>query len=402
MTRIAFIDHHFPYIGIFVVSDVLRLEARGVEVVVFPLKYYHGDRVQAEYLQVRSPVIYIPYIFSRQIWQALGRYVCSRPRRLLRALWRTVRPNLRSGEWLLKTLAILPKALAIAAEIEDRDIRHIHATWAHFPTTAAFLIAELLECSYSFTAHAGMDIYRNQTMLREKIAGARFVTTCATHNRDFLKRAIGEKLASGIHVIHHGIDLRKFSAGQSQPQPGLLLSVGSLNPGKGFIHMIEAAAQLRDDGHRFQYWIAGKGTEEARLRQAIADYNLEGIVEMWGEVDHDKVIDLLRQASVFVLPCVVPANGAIDGIPNALVEALAMRVPAVSTRVSGIPELITDGVTGLLVEPGDVQGLASAVARLLQDDSLREQMVGAGLQRVQRDFDVEKNFLSTFALFESL
>jgi glycosyltransferase involved in cell wall biosynthesis len=209
-------------------------------------------------------------------------------------------------------------------------------------------------------------------------------------------------LASGIHVIHHGIDLRKFSAGQAQPQPGLLLSVGSLNPGKGFIHMIEAAAQLRDDGHRLHYSIAGKGTEEARLRQAIADYDLEGVVEMWGEVDHDKVIDLLRQASVFVLPCVVPANGAVDGIPNALVEALAMGVPVVSTRVSGIPELITDGATGLLVEPGDVQGLASAVARLLQDDSLRAQMVRAGLQRVQRDFDVENNFLSTFALFESL
>ena len=240
------------------------------------------------------------------------------------------------------------------------NITHFHAHFAHSPTSVAFFASLLSGIPFSFTAHA-KDIYTTDpAQLREKMAHARFVVTCTEYNRRHLIRISG-KAAPGISRIYHGIDIGLFSShhtGALPSPPYRILTVSRITAKKGLPTVYQALGILRDRGIRFQHTLIGDGEARDSLKKQVRDLGLEPLTRWMGTMPHDAVIRQYQQADLFVLGCEIAANGDRDGIPNVCVESMAMGVPVVATRISAIPELIENGKTGLLVDPGNPEGLA--------------------------------------------
>jgi glycosyltransferase involved in cell wall biosynthesis len=268
-------------------------------------------------------------------------------------------------------------------------ICHLHAHFAHSPASVAFFSAQLSGQRFSFTAHA-KDIYTSDAaQLREKLSRAAFVVTCTEYNRRHLKK-LADGNAAPIHRVYHGIDTRTFS----QPSqlraiapPYRLLTVARMTAKKGLGTVYRSLRWLRDNGHDVRHTLIGDG-EGRRETLALIDRLALNDVAVWcGTQPHEVVLDHYRRADVFVLGCEVAADGDRDGIPNVLLESMAMGVPVVATTVSAIPELVRDGETGLLVPPGDPAKLGRAAARLLTEDRLRREIIGKARERVMQHFN---------------
>jgi len=180
----------------------------------------------------------------------------------------------------------------------------------------------------------------------------------------------------------------------------LLLSVGQLKEKKGFSYLIEACRFLKNRGYDFRCEIVGEGPKRAELEALITALDLDGTVVLQGALPHSEVVARYAQATLFALACVLAEDGDRDGIPNVVLEAMAMQVPVVSTRLSGIPEVVEDGLTGLLVQPGDAKTLADALARLLDAPDLRERLGRQGRKRVEERFNSRNNVGQLIELFE--
>jgi glycosyltransferase involved in cell wall biosynthesis len=263
---------------------------------------------------------------------------------------------------------------------------------------------------FSFTAHA-KDLYLTEgEILRDKMREAEFVLTCTSYNKRYLDELGGT--LTRVHLIYHGLDLSRFErTGNDQIVPlaawsesgrlPLVLSVGRLVDKKGFDTLIRACALLRDQNLRFRCLIYGDGPKRDELEALIRSLGLEGVVEMPGALLQDDLIEVYRQAAVFALPCQVLENGDRDGLPNVLVEAMAMEVPVVSTDVSGVPELVESGVNGFLVPPRSPQPLAERLRDLLDDPALRRRFAEAGRRKVMGEFSLQRNTRRVLALFQA-
>jgi glycosyltransferase involved in cell wall biosynthesis len=195
-----------------------------------------------------------------------------------------------------------------------------------------------------------------------------------------------------VRCIYHGLDMSEYAPGRAprRDRP-LLLAVGQLKPKKGFHHLLDACRILLERGSSFDCEIVGDGSLRAELAARIGELGLRSRVRLLGALPHEAVVKKYREATVFALPCVTGPDGDRDGIPNVILEAMAMGVPVVSTRHSGIPEAVEDGRTGLLVPPGDPQEIATAIERLLGDPVLRERLGSRGRERVRKVFDIDAN-----------
>lgn len=297
-------------------------------------------------------------------------------------------PSLRAR---VKTALHFGVAVHVARLVRDRGTTdHVHAHFVDRAALVALVVSRLLGIPYSATAHAN-DIYVHPVLLPEKTSGAKFVATCTRFNEAHLY-ATGAAPQGRVRCIYHGLDLHAF-APNGRPARGrpLLLSVGQLKEKKGFRHLLDACRVLADRGVPFECEIIGEGSQRSELEAAIHALGLEDRVALVGALPHEAVVRRYADATAFVLPCVTSPNGDRDGIPNVILEAMAMEVPVVSTRHSGIPEAVTDDVNGLLVPPGDAVALADALERLLGDEALRGRLGRSGRARVAEDFDIEVN-----------
>lgn len=289
---------------------------------------------------------------------------------------------------------------AYAARVMERQrTRHIHAHFANNAASVAFFASRLIGASFSFTAHA-FDLFADPLLLGEKVRAAAFVVAISEYNRRFLEEYVPEE-AERVKVVHCGIDPREYSA------PGRMgsirrpeiLSIGQLVEKKGFPYLLGALKRLAEKGTPFHCTILGDGYEKEKLARMVEAYGLQNRVQLAGPVYQDVARSYLFVADIFVLPCVVAANGDRDGIPVALMEAMAAGLPVVSTAVSGIPELIHHGDTGFLVPPRDEEALAEALEELLADQELRERLGARGRDKVVREFNLEKSALQLRDLF---
>ncbi len=260
----------------------------------------------------------------------------------------------------------------------------------------AWLASTITGLPFSFTGHA-KDLYTEELnpagLLARKTAAARFVVTCTEANRTHL-----EALGTGtpVHVVYHGLstdftDLTEGALDRVPPPTLRILGVGRLVPKKGFDTWVEACALLRDAGVPFHAVIAGEsGESEAQVRALVAARGLADVVQITGPLTAAQLFAHYRTASVMSLACRVTDDGDRDGIPNVLVEAMACGTPVVSTAVSGIPELVQDGVTGLLVPPEDPAALATAWRRVADDPALAARLSAAGRDTVLERFDGDR------------
>ena len=316
----------------------------------------------------------------------------TRPRALAAVLAAVTAGYRRRPKLLARALATVPLACAHARDLSRRrHPPHIHAHFATYPALAAWVCARLIGTSYSFTAHAH-DIYVDTSMLGRKIADARFVVTISEYNRELLGRH--NPAHTPIHVVHMGIDTASYSfrpRGIPVEGPVRALVVASLQAYKGHAVLLEALAIGGAGVDRIALDIIGDGVLRGDLEALAARLGLGQRVRFRGSRSEDEVRAALAEADLFVLPSIVAADGQMEGLPVALMEALASGVPTVSTALSGIPELVVDGVTGLLSVPGDAADLNATMAAMLARGPATIDFAEAGRALVVNEFDVHQS-----------
>lgn len=383
--RVLYVVSLFPcWSETFIAREIATLVAAGVDVRILSLKPPSEKFVQPEAAALLSRVRH-PGGALRDAAAAFGawlRHPLVFGGAALRIAWR-----LRAQPMALaKSLAALARGMAQLGWIESFDPDLLHAHWATYPSTVAMSLAAALRKPFGFTAHAH-DIFVDDHLLLEKLGKADLPVTISRYGVDWLSERVTPLARERLHVVHCGVDLPAFAFRREGRAGDLIAAVGRLDPIKGFDVLVEALALLAAEGVRFRCRIVGEGPQQAALEAAIACHGLHGRVELLGARPQAEVRALLHEAACFVLPSVVTADGNRDGIPVALMEAMAVGAPVVSTFVSGIPELVDDGRDGLLVAERDPVALAAALRRLLADADLREAVAAAARARVEREFD---------------
>jgi glycosyltransferase involved in cell wall biosynthesis len=395
---IAYILKMYPrFSETFVLSELLELERQGVPLHIFSLKKPDDGIFHADIARVRARVAYLPdsVIFAPRAFADAHRQVCrENPARYRTAL------RLALARRRTVTLKHFVQAGYIAALAGRLGIGHVHAHFASAPAAIALHVHRLTGIPYSFTAHA-KDIYMDtvdRSQLARKLRSASFAITVSDYNRSHLEQLAGD---GRIVRIYNGLDLARFSPnGGPHDDPPLVLAVGRLIEKKGFADLIRACALLRDQGFRFRCRIVGKGPLEGELRNRIRELGLGRLVELTGPLPRERLLQLYPRASLVVAPCVVGSDGNRDGLPTVLIEALALGIPVISTRVTGIPELVEDGRTGLLVPEHDPASLAAAIRLLLTERATAEEFGRAGRAHVEREFELTANVGRLRTLFE--
>lgn len=328
---------------------------------------------------------------------ANARWLVRSPRAWMGVHVQTVRHHWRQPALLVRYLYATWLACTWADRLAEHD--HVHAHWATFPAHIGWVAARLTEhqprpVRFSFTAHAH-DIQVENPMLEHKLAAAAAVVTISDHNRTQLLRIGTPDLADRLHVIRCGVDTASF-AFRPEPTPDAgtdaeLVCVASFMDYKGHEILIDALAALRDAGRHVRLTLIGDGALRPQIEAQIARLGLAGQVHLAGWRRPDEVRATLAGATVFVSSSIITAAGQTEGIPVAQMEALAIGLPVVATRVSGVPELVIDGETGLTVPHSRPGELAEAIGRMLDDPASARRMAVAGRAHVEAHYDHSRN-----------
>jgi glycosyltransferase involved in cell wall biosynthesis len=379
----------------FVLYEMLALEEKGVRIEIYPLLRQRERIVHREALPLVERAHFLPMI-SPSILRSHLFFLRRRPRAYLGALWALLRGTWRSPNFLFGGLGIFPKVVHAARLMEADGVRHVHCHFANHPALAGFIVRRLTGIPYSFTAH-GSDLHVNRLMLPEKVAEAAFVATISDYNRRVIVDECGRQAADKVVVVRCGVDtdvFRPAARDERRDRPFSVLCVGTLHEVKGQRYLVDACRALVAEGADAVCRLVGSGHDERALGRQIADAGLEGRVLLVGRKTRDEVAALIADADVLVAPSVPTKQGKREGIPVVLMEAMASGVPVVASAISGIPELVEDDVSGLLVPPRDATAIAEALRRLQLDPPLRRRLGAGGRDKVLREFDVRDNALT--------
>jgi glycosyltransferase involved in cell wall biosynthesis len=397
--KIAYVMSRFPKLTeTFVLYEMSAVEAEGSRVEVYPLQNQREATMHAEAAGWIERAHYAPLLSWTIVMSNLAA-LARRPTRYLGTLLLLVRRNWGSSRYLFGALAFFPKAVHFADRMAADRVEHVHAHFASHPAAVAWVIHRLSGIPYSFTAH-GSDLHRDRHMLEDKVADAAFVVTISDYNRDVILQHCGAAAAAKVTVIHCGVDIQAFQPASrvalsgSAARPLRVLCIGTLHEVKGQAYLLEACRLLAARGILLECHLVGDGEDERELRDLADRSGIGDRVRFLGRQTQVEVREALAQADMVAAPSVPTRDGRREGIPVALMEAMASGVPVVASRISGIPELVAHEQTGLLVEPRDPAGLSLALERLARDEGLRRRLADAGRSMVEREFDLRKTAAS--------
>jgi glycosyltransferase involved in cell wall biosynthesis len=401
---IAYIAQTFPALTqTFVYREVFALQERGFDVVTCAIWRPNKDKLSQESQHLVEDSLYVFPISWLKFLAAHLTAFLARPVKYLGTLFYILTHKGESRENRLRSFYHFFEAVSLAPELRRRRVQHIHAHFTINAATIAWVLSRLLGITFSFTAHNIFFIDR--VLLEEKAQDARFIVAISEFTKQFLLRLVpGSGLADKIHVVHCGLSLETFSPPVNKPENEVpvVLFVAQLADRKGAPFLVQACRILKEREVPFHCTIIGGGdVEKQRLEQLIARYGPKERVSLTGALPQEQVKPYFDRADVFVLPCITAQNGDMDGIPVALMEAMAMEIPTVSTYVSGIPELIEHGTSGLLVQEKDAVALADALERLFENEQLRADLGKGGRRKIVREFDLYRNVARLADLFES-
>ncbi len=433
MLMLAYLFPTFPvFHQTFVLWEVMGVRRNGISPKIYSL-WRPRSRQQPEAQSIIDDVAYLPGLTSSALWRANWRLLRRQPRRYARLYWETAQawrtgravpaagsqwrrlPVFAYERWrgwfnghpllyLLKSLLLVPVGVYLAERLQEGGVTHLHAHWASYPATVAYVTHLVSGVPFSVSAHA-YDIYMVPRMLPAKLQAARFLVTCARTNAAYLQRLAGPALGEKIFVIYHGVDIKRFAPRACRSEPGgavTLVSCGQLEQYKGMHHLVDACAALVQRDIAVRCRIVGDGPQRGPLQRQIERLGLTECVELMGPRPHAEVAALLAAADVFVLASELAGEvGRRDVIANVIVEAMAAGLPVVASKVPGVEELVEDGVNGYLVAPNQAEGLTEAIATLVQYPEQRNSFGRAGRQRVLRDFDSSRNVASLLRLFQA-
>lgn len=291
------------------------------------------------------------------------------------------------------------EAVRLLSFIREREIERVHCDFAEENVGLAYLLNRATGVPFTFKMRA-YDIYAEpQAALRSWASAAQRVLTISQYNRRYLTTRLGIE-SSKVSVNYDGIALDEIEpVADYRARPFRIASVSRLVEKKGYPKLLEACSLLTDRGLLFEVDIYGEGPMLGSLLELSRELGLETIVNLAGSRSRRALLVALESASVFVLPCIQARNGDRDGTPNALMEAMAREIPVISTRLSGIPEVIEHGVDGLLVEPGDARQLADAIESIHRDRALADRLRRNGRRKIDSRFRIERTVGELVQLF---
>lgn len=392
--RIAYVVKRYPrYSETFIVNEILAHEAENLDVEIFSLRGPEDTHFQNIISRVRAPVTYLPDRIQKtsEFWRELRKAAETCP-----GLWASL------AEFADMDPREILHGAALAALVTKRGITHLHAHFASSATSAAMIASRISGVPYTFTAHA-KDIFHESVDFHDlggKIENSAGVVTVSDFNLNFLKESFPRHTAR-IHRIYNGLDLEKFPFAAGQNRQPVIIAVGRLIEKKGFEYLVEACAEIRDTNTPFECHIVGAGEREAELSQQITQAGLAGRVKLLGARPQDDLIRLVQSAAVMAVPCVVGDDGNRDGLPTVVLEAMALGTPCVGTRVTGMPEAILDGHTGICIEERDTQALKQSLLSLLDNENLRERFSRNARSHIENSFDIRKNSQRLREFFET-
>lgn len=386
----------------FIANEIALLESLGFRLRLVSMRDPREAARHAVTYRIKAGVTYLPDrilpALPRLLYENV-RTAIEHPRGYARAFGRMLR-HLAATRRSATLKHLLQAGFLCRRAIAPGEAVHLHAHFAHSPASVALYAGCIRDLPVSFTGHA-KDVWTQvPERLAEKIGLAAFVVTCTKANAAYLRRL--SQNGTPVHAVYHGIDLAYFDAARAAPPaapPWRVLTVARLTAKKGLDTVLDALGRLAGEGLDFTYDLVGAGEERQALESRARRLGIADRVTFHGGLPHDAVLELYRRAHVFVLGCRVLRNGDRDGVPNVLVEAMAMGVPVAATNVSALPELARDGETALTCPSDDPAALAGALGRLFADPALRARLAGAARELVAREFDGAANARTLAGVF---
>ena len=398
--RLVYVLGEFPCLSeTFILREMAALEQMGFHVTPLSLVPPSDQPVHAEAQPFVPRTLYRPRPFSSATCGALLRTCLQRPLGLASASWFLVREMILRPAWARELILAYLAAAYFASRLHRRDLRHVHAHWANLPASVGIMLAEMCGSGFSLSCH--VDIFQPDVLLlSRKLREADFVAVCSRYTMERLQRSHSLIVADKLHLIHHGVDTVRLSGETHVDYPlPLILSVGRLVEKKGFPFLLQAAAILAGQGMQFELIIAGDGPLRDELERLASGLGLRDKIVFTGALTQDELSHVYRRADAFCLASIIGQDGARDGLPNVILEAMAYGVPVVASNVAAIPEAIIGEETGLLAAPGSPQELAAQLERVLGDQELRQRLILNARRKVAADFDQQKNAVALARLF---
>ena len=384
----------------FVYREVVALRGYGVRILTASLRRPESGLGEPELEKMATESMVVYGSFARLIADVFAEVVLN-----FKLTARTFLTAFRDGFWeehgqgrsIVKVLIQAAGGISLSRRIRGLGVNRIHCHMAHAPATVAMYAAMQSCIPFSFTGH-GADVFRDGSLLKQKLSRADQVICISRWHREVYQRIHGRPVAE-YPLVRCGVnpevqtadsDVQQAAIGGDEAVP-LILTVARLVPKKGVHILVRALARLHGAGRRFRAMVVGGGPELSSLQKLAVHCGVSAQIEWKGALIHSEVTSLMLGASVFVLPCVIANDGDRDGIPVVLMEAMAIGVPCVSSDFPAIRELIEDGVSGRLIPPADVNGVARAIEELICDSSLRAQIGCGGKDVVYAEFSTELN-----------
>lgn len=395
VTKVAYIMSRFPGLTeTFILWEMSELEKLGIEIQLLPLIHEDEKVTHQEALPWMERVIFAK-IFSRTAIKSNAKFVLQRPGFAFNLLWRTIMGNFTNFAFLIRSLYLLPKAVVLAGFCQKMGVEHIHAHYATHSAFLAWAISQISGITYSITVHAH-DIFVHHTMLEEKLGQASFIISISEFNRQYLIDKVGQHLAEKIHVIHCGVRPEDYAHTASPidhqtEKPFELLTIGSMRPYKGYPYLLQTCSILKKRRFNFHCNIIGDGVDREKIEAQIIQENLAEQVTLHGALPQEEVKEWFKKADCYLQPSIIAPNKKMEGIPVALMEALAAGLPVIASNISGIPELVKPGKTGWLVEEKNPPSLANAVIEISNNYKHAKDLALAGKSLVIEKFDIRNN-----------
>jgi glycosyltransferase involved in cell wall biosynthesis len=403
--KIAYILTQFPYFTeTFVGREIVEIQNKGHDVEIYSLKKFEAWDDIHEDMRVFQNKVHYSDIISLDVLKSNLQWLISQPAKYLSLLNFLISRFLDNPPEVLKAVLSFP-LIAHFARIQSRTgVTHIHSHFARMGATSAFICAQLNDIPFSFTVHA-FDIFlgKDDPYLQKKLRECKAVACISHYNINYLMEICPDADRSKFEIIRCGIEASRISAtGPSQNEvPVKILSVGSLIEKKGHGYLIKAIGDLMTNGtQNVTCDIIGEGPERKALETIILVNGLEQQITLLGNQTQDVVNSYLEECDIFVLACINARDGDRDGIPVALMEAMARAKPVISTYVSGIPELIKDHENGVLVPERNVPALSTAIAELIEGPEQRSLLGQKAIQTIGEEFTSEQNAQKLLEVFK--
>ena len=402
--RILYIVPALPVLTCtFIYREIFDLRDLGYEIDTVSMNTPPEDKVSAEAREFLDTTLYLDQVEIGTKLASFLKALVLQPAAMIRCLriyctaspMKSFRDYQRLGYHLIE-------ACYLAMHFRGSRPDHMHSHFVTGATSINMFLAQLIEVPFSFTMHASA-IWVDPIALKNKLAHCRFCVSISEYNRQYVLKTYGQEWTPKINVIHCGISLDQLqplpSSGRSRGMVNVL-AVGQLMKRKGYHVLIEAARILKERRRDLRWTIVGDGNQRPVLEGMIEEYELADEVFLAGARPHEEIVEFCARADIFTLPCVIGDDNTRDGIPVALMEAMAWELPVVSTNIVGLPELIASGRDGILAESGSAEALADAIQSLADSPELRISLGKAGRRKVEREFNAVRSAAALAKLFE--